>query len=250
MMQSLKLFMYDIKIILKDRKNILLLCLLTLIIATISLSFCYLFQNDKTSIMEQFQSVSKITDKTLFISYVIYIFSFIIFSTYPFIIGIVIISYIKEFGELELMMLFPINRKAFFIEKILSVFTLSYAFCLVGIIITSLIQQIILSTSILINKYVLFYTFVSLPCWIFFVSCTAILISSLAKDTKEANQKSLILPFVLYILAQALFILKIDFFSKLIIFIPLAISIVGSTLIFIYQRNKITIEKILYNINN
>ena len=203
-----------------------------------SVAFCFVLQNDNSSLANQYKAVSNIESLNTLSSFFIYIYSFLIFSSYPFILGIVIVSYLKEFGELELMMLFPINRKQFFIEKTLCIFLISLVFCWVSILLNCFIQPAILNNAITFNSYKLIYSIIVLPVWLFFLSLLTIIISSLSKDSKEANQKSLIIPFIMIAAVQLIFILKINIFSYKIIFLPLAAGLIGIVSLSVFIKKK------------
>ncbi|MBO4856981.1 MAG: hypothetical protein J5527_00525 [Treponema sp.] len=247
MRQNTKLFFHDLGNILNDKKTLLLLLFLTLLTLIIGMSICFTIQTDSENLLKQLKIVSNIDSIEIFSSYIIYIFSFIIFSSYPFILGILIISYMKEFGELELMMLFPLNRKHFFIEKIFCIFIVSLIFSWISVLINFLIQIVIFNISLYFDFYILFYTTISLPVWLLGLSYLTIFISSQSKDSKEANQKSLIFAFMLYGIIQILFIFKINIFSSKIVFVPFLLGIVIFIVLFNFFNKKITIEKILYN---
>lgn len=246
MSQNVKILLYDIKSIFMDKKTIILISFLTLITLLMSVSFRIVLKDDTGSLFTQFASISGITDKKTFIYFFTGIFSFIIFTTYPFIIGIVIISYLKEFGELELMMLFPIDRKSFFIEKIFCVFSVSLVFSWISILLNRFLLSLIMDIQSF-NIYRILYMFIVLPVWIFFISCITIMISSSAKDSKEANQKSMILPFVIYAVIQLSFLLKLTVFSYKIILLPFIIGLAGSIVILLILNRKFSIERIIYS---
>ena len=244
---NIKLLRHDIKNIFKDKRTIIAVSFLTLITLIMSCAFCFVLQNDNSSLANQYKAVSNIESLNTLSSFFIYIYSFLIFSTYPFILGIVIVSYLKEFGTLELMMLFPINRKQFFIEKTLCIFLISLVFCWISILLNSCIQPAILSNAITLNSYKLIYSIIVLPVWLFFLSLLTIIISSLSKDSKEANQKSLIIPFIMIAAVQLIFILKINIFSYKIIFLPLTAGLIGIVSLSVFIKKKMNIERILYS---
>lgn len=241
-----KLFIHDVKEIFSDKKTVILISFLEILTFIICLSFCLLIQSDNESMFNQLKTISEIEDQNLFISFFINIFSFLFFTTFPFILGIAIISYLKEFGTLELMMLFPINRKTFFIEKIFCIFIISLLLSWLSIFLNSFIQFSILHSSISFSKYKLIYTFIVLPVWLFFISCITIIISSCSKDSKEANQRSLLLPFILTMGMQLFLYLKINIFSYKVINIPFLVGALGSIIILLVLRKKINLEAILY----
>ncbi len=247
MKQNLNLFIHDIKGIFTDKKTIILIFFLTLLTVIICISFCFIVKLGNESLLNQLESISGIKDQNLFISFIINIYSFLFFTAFPFILGIVIISYLKEFGELELMMLFPINRKFFFIEKVLCIFSISLLFCWASILINSLIQSAVMNVSFYFSKYKLLYALIVLPVWLFFISCLTVLISASSKDSKSANQKSLILPFILITGVQLLLYMKVNVFSYTVVFLPLLIGLIGAFILLIVLNRKFSIEKIIYN---
>ena len=244
---NIKLLRHDIKNIFKDKRTIIVVSFLTLISLIMSVAFCFVLQNDNSSLANQYKAVSNIESLNTLSSFFIYIYSFLIFSTYPFILGIVTVSYLKEFGELELMMLFPINRKQFFIEKTLCIFLISLVFCWISILLSCFIQSSILKTAITFNSYKLIHSIIVLPVWLFFLSLLTIIISSLSKDSKEANQKSLIVPFIMFAAVQFVFILKINIFSYKIVFLPLAVGLIGIGILLLFAKRRMNIERILYS---
>lgn len=246
MKNNIKLFIYDIKNITKDKKSFFVICFFTFLTIFIGVTISIFFKDNNKSLFNEIKIISNIDRADVFTLYITYIFSFVLFSTYPFLTGIVIISYLKEFGELELMMLFPLNRKHFFFEKIFCIFVVSIFFSWISIFLNFIIHCIIYNLEFSFNGYIFFYATVSLPVWLFCLSSLTVVISSLAKDSKEANQKSLIISFILYCIIQVLFLLKVNFLSIRIIFIPLLAGIILVIGLFCFVKNKINLEKILY----
>lgn len=240
-------FIHDMQNILNDKKTVFLIAFLTLLTIFFEIFFNTTLRFDTDNLLNQLKIISDIDDIELFSLYMVYIFCFIIFTTYPFIIGIFIVSHIKEFGELELMMIFPINRKHFFIGKCFSIFIISLIFSWISILINLFIHSIIFNFPLSFNFYKVFYCFISLPTWLFSLSCLTVVISSLAKDSKEANQKSIILAIILYSAIQFVFIFKINIFNFKIVFVPLVFGIIILIGVILFASKKITIEKILYN---
>ena len=94
--------------------------------------------------------------------------------------------------------------------------------------------------------YKIFYSLIVLPFWLFFISLIAVIISALSKDSKEANQKSIIWLFALYLPMQYVFCMGIDIYSYKLVFIPLVVSIIGTIILLIMINRYFSVEKILY----
>lgn len=247
MRQNTKLFLHDLRNVLGDKKTLLVIIFLTMLTHVICISICFTAQFDNENFLTQLKLISDIKNTEIFVSYIVYMFSFIIFSFYPFMTGILIVSHLKEFGELELMMLLPVNRKSFFTMKILCIFAVSLFFSWISIFVNSVIIKVILHASLSFNFSKLLFAVVSLPAWLFSLSGLTVVLSSLARDSKESNQKSLIITFMLYLFIQVAFMLKINIFSPKIIFVPLISAIILQSGLFCFSRSKLNIEKILYS---
>ena len=102
---NIKLLRHDIKNIFKDKRTIIAVSFLTLITLIMGCAFCFVLQNDNSSLANQYKAVSNIESLNTLSSFFIFIYSFLIFSTYPFILGIVIVSYLKEFTPLLIVTL-------------------------------------------------------------------------------------------------------------------------------------------------
>ncbi len=247
-MGKLNLFLIrDIKNLLKERKSIIVLIFLNIIILAISAAFSLAAINNYESFSNLFTGISKTkTNIYDFCSRIIILYSLLIYTLFPFILGTVIISYLKEFGELELMMFFPIDRKKFFLEKVTSIFLVSVVLAWINFLLCILIQGIIFQGDFSIGWNDFFYTFVLIPIWLFFISCVTVLISAVSKDSKEANQRSMILPFILLAGVQLAIILKVNIFARFFLLIPFVIAVAGIFIITILWKKKFNLEKILY----
>jgi len=246
MKKVLKIFNYDMEKIFTEKKTLSVILFMSLLTSVICIAYCIFMQSDTESPVKTLGIIHGIVDRNEFISFFVTIFSFMIYTTFPAIIGIFIISYLKEFGELELMMLFPINRKLFFLEKIFCTFFASLLPSWINIVFNTILQSILMKVTLSFSIYKIFYSLIVLPLWLFFISLVTVIISALSKDSKEANQRSIIWLFALFLPMQFVFCMRFDIYSYKIIFIPLIIGIIGSFLLLFVINRYFNVEKILY----
>ncbi len=247
-MSVLKKFMlHDIKDLLREKKSMAVIVFINIIILAISFAFCLAINKDENSVYALFQNFSETeVDKISISSRLIMLYSFLLYTAFPLILGISTVSYLKEFGELELIMLFPVDRKKIFAEKTFCIFLVSTALAFLNFLLCALIQKLIFGETFVLSMEMIFFALVIIPLWLFFISCLTVFISSVSKDSKDANQKSLILPFCLLVIIQGALILKVNVFSKYLLILPLSVAITGSLSLILVWRKKFDVEKILY----
>ncbi|MBP5175897.1 MAG: ABC transporter permease subunit [Treponema sp.] len=247
-MSALKKFvLHDISDLLREKKCMAVIVFINIIILAISAAFCLAMNKDGNSVYALFQNFAKTEmDKISISSRLIILYSFLLYTAFPLILGISAISYLKEFGELELIMLFPIDRKKIFVEKTLCIFLVLTVLTFSNFLLCVLIQKLIFGDAFVLSKEMIFFALVIIPLWLLFISCLTVFISSVSKDSKDANQKSLILPFCLLIFIQGALILKVNVFSKFLLILPLSVAIIGSLSLILVWRKKFDLEKILY----
>ncbi len=91
MKNNIKLFIYDIKNITKDKKSFFVICFFTFLTIFIGVTISIFFKDNNKSLFNEIKIISNIDRADVFTLYITYIFSFVLFSTYPFLTGIVII---------------------------------------------------------------------------------------------------------------------------------------------------------------
>ena len=246
-----KIFIFDLKNILRDRKN-----LITMIInLTIQLLLCLILIIIKASNNENYIEPISIYNHTnnldsyvFLINYIYPVFSLIFLSIIPFVIGLSLVSNEKETGTLEALFYLPVNRKKIFYTKIFSLFLISYGLSFISIMIQLFLFYFTSGKELLDYSFWLRFIFLYIPFWILFISSILIIISTISKNTKEANQYSLGFSFLLLLIIQGSALLKINIFSHHFFRIILILSIITILITIMWFKRNLRIEKVLFQI--
>lgn len=158
-MSVLKKFMlHDIKDLLREKKSMAVIVFINIIILAISFAFCLAINKDENSVYALFQNFSETEmDKISISSRLIMLYSLLLYTAFPLILGISAVSYLKEFGELELIMLFPVDRKKIFAEKTFCIFFVSTALAFLNFLLCALIQKLIFGEDFVLSMEMIFF---------------------------------------------------------------------------------------------
>ncbi len=246
-----KIFLFDLKNILRDKKTMITVFINLLIQLLLCFSLVIIKLTSKESILEPLAIYITENYSPFFflINYIYPVYIFVLLSVIPFVIGLSLVSSEKEMGTLESLLYLPIKRRSIFYTKIICLFIVSYCLSLICVL-TQLIIFVIFSGPQTLDllfwiKYLLIY----LPFWIAFISSIITIISTISKTTKEANQFSLGFCFALLILVQGSTIFKINIFSHYFFLIILVLSVIPIIMTLIWIARNLQIEKILFRIS-
>lgn len=258
----LKILKFEFNNLRGSKKTIAILIFLSVCIVVTHIMF-FLISNYSTNIdnliesskywYNQFESINNefITNTVYYIGIMKIIpFVFILISSaFPIILGINSIIEEKEQNTIETLFFLPYSHNKILFSKLLSFYTIT----IILTIINTGIQLALIFTFQTSYEVMIFWTFLGLiflPIWLLFISSIILILSSIYETSKDVNQSSLFVAFMLYMLFMLSYFTGIDILSMKILLIIAVLSLAGTLIIwFIYFKRNKFIENIIYNVN-